>query len=141
MLASGVLVAWFVSFMANDGGRALIATLLAVCIVLYDGVLKRTPVAPLVMGACRSLNVLLGMSLAHFGKPTADSRNADLRPWHLGEWLIAAGIGVYIVGVTIFCADRCASELARAADCGAWRYCWAEWGCWRRCPCCRGFRR
>jgi 4-hydroxybenzoate polyprenyltransferase len=41
------------------------------------------------------LNVLLGMSLA------AGDRGV-LRPWSLGEWVIAAGIGVYIVGVTWF---------------------------------------
>ena len=41
----------------------LVAMLLAGCIVLYDAVLKRTPLAPLAMGACRMLNVLLGMSL------------------------------------------------------------------------------
>jgi 4-hydroxybenzoate polyprenyltransferase len=42
------------------------------------------------------------MSLAFFGKPTADGELLISRPWHLGEWLIAAGIGIYIVGVTLF---------------------------------------
>ena len=32
------------------------------CILLYDAWLKRTPLGPLAMGACRMLNVLLGMS-------------------------------------------------------------------------------
>jgi 4-hydroxybenzoate polyprenyltransferase len=102
MLASGVLVSWYLSFMANDARPGAIATLLAVCVVLYNSVLKQTFLGPVAMGACRSLNVLLGMSLAYFGKPMADGELTISRPWHLGEWLIVAGIGIYIVGVTVF---------------------------------------
>jgi 4-hydroxybenzoate polyprenyltransferase len=39
------------------------------------------------MGACRFLNVLLGMS-------------ACMPPWGPGHWLAAAAIGIYIAGVT-----------------------------------------
>ena len=63
--------------------------LLAACVVLYDGVLKPTPLGPLAMGGCRMLNVLLGMSLA-------------MRELELHEWLIAGGIGLYIAGLTWF---------------------------------------
>ncbi len=89
MLASGVLIAWFTSFKANDWRPGVIATLLASCVALYDGALKRTRIAPLVMGECRLLNVLLGMSLM-------------IVPWGKAELLIALGVGIYIVGVTIF---------------------------------------
>ncbi len=89
MLASGALVAWFASFVATDWRAGAVATLLAVCIVLYDGVLKRTPIAPLAMGACRALNVLLGMSLA----PLPETNTL---------WWIALCMGAYIAGVTIF---------------------------------------
>jgi 4-hydroxybenzoate polyprenyltransferase len=41
-----------------------VAGLLAVAILLYDIVLKRTVAAPWLMGACRGLNVLLGASPA-----------------------------------------------------------------------------
>src|SRR5262249_19180045 len=41
-----------------------LATLLVAAILLYDGWLKRTWAGPLAMGACRFLNVLLGLSLA-----------------------------------------------------------------------------
>jgi 4-hydroxybenzoate polyprenyltransferase len=99
MLSSGALVAWFVSFTARDWRPGAVATLLAICVVLYDAVLKRTPFAPLAMGACRTLNVLLGMSLAPLASPAA-------RPYvswgSMAAWSIAIGIGVYIVGVTIF---------------------------------------
>lgn len=111
MLASGVLVAWFASFIAGDWRPGVVATLLAVCVVLYDAVLKRTPLAPLAMGACRTLNVLLGMSLA----PLAAKAASPYDNWGTtASWLIAVGIGVYIVGVTIFARTEArASSRAR----------------------------
>ena len=99
MLASGVLVAWYASFIASDWRPGVVATLLAVCVVLYDAVLKRTPFAPLAMGACRMLNVLLGMSL---GPLAAEAASPNVRWGTTAAWLIAIGIGIYIVGVTIF---------------------------------------
>jgi 4-hydroxybenzoate polyprenyltransferase len=99
MLTSGVLVASFAGFIARDVRPALVAACLAACIVLYDGVLKRTPLAPLAMGACRTLNVLLGMSL---GAPATDVASPYVRWGTAAAWLIAGGIGIYIVGVTIF---------------------------------------
>jgi 4-hydroxybenzoate polyprenyltransferase len=89
LFVSGVLLACLVSIVANDWRPGIVATLLAACIVLYDGALKRTFLAPLLMGACRMLNVLLAMSLA-------------IVPWGRMELFIALGIGVYIMGVTIF---------------------------------------
>jgi 4-hydroxybenzoate polyprenyltransferase len=55
-------------------------------VVLYDAVLKRTPLGPPAMGACRMLNVLLGMSAAG--------------AWGDEHWLVAAALGTYIAGVT-----------------------------------------
>ncbi len=79
------------------GGDALgwsnpgaIAALLIAAILLYDAWLKRTPLGPLGMGACRFLNVLLGLAGA----------GADL--WTLPNLHLAAAVGVYIVGVTWF---------------------------------------
>jgi 4-hydroxybenzoate polyprenyltransferase len=105
LLASGMLITWFTSFLLHDSRPATIGTLLAVSIVLYDYILKRTPLAPLVMGACRTLNVLLGMSLAAIGglATSVASDNAYFVQWNTpGTWLIALGIGTYIVGVTWF---------------------------------------
>jgi 4-hydroxybenzoate polyprenyltransferase len=99
MLASGLLMGWVASVTTRDLRPGIIATLLAACIVLYDRVVKRTPVAPLVMGACRALNVLLGMSLA----PLAAEAASPKVEWGTrAGWMIAAGMGVYIVGVTVF---------------------------------------
>jgi 4-hydroxybenzoate polyprenyltransferase len=99
MLASGVLLGWFTSFAASDWRPGAVASLLAGCIVLYDGVLKRTPIAPLLMGACRALNVFLGMSLAPLAAEVASAK-VEWAGW--AAWLIAAGLAVYVAGVTIF---------------------------------------
>ncbi len=103
MLLTGVAAAALAGFFFPGSGTIVwrsgaVAVLLAVSVVAYDGVLKKTVVAPVAMGACRFFNVLLGMSTA-----AADI----LQPvWtlHFSWWQIAAaaGIGVYIVGVTWF---------------------------------------
>jgi 4-hydroxybenzoate polyprenyltransferase len=64
-----------------------VGALLAASIVVYNALLKRTVLGPILMGACRMLNVLLGMSVL------ADPLRAE-------HWVVAGGIGVYIVGVT-----------------------------------------
>jgi len=101
-LVIGVVLGWCAGF--ADGAFALpwrsgaVATCLAVCVLLYDGVLKNTMVAPLAMGACRFFNVLLGMSLgavAVGGTPVV----AGFATSHL---MVAGGIGLYIAGVTWF---------------------------------------
>lgn len=90
LLGLGVAIATSVS--PASGG---IAFALAIAIYAYDGPLKRTPLAPWVMGSCRALNVLLGMSMAA----------RLLQPDHL---LIAGGLGVYVAGITWFA--RCEAQ-------------------------------
>jgi 4-hydroxybenzoate polyprenyltransferase len=106
LLCCGVLTTWFTSIITQDWRPAIIGTLLATCVVLYDYTLKWTPVAPLVMGACRMLNVLLGMSLA---KPLPDGM-PNVKEYFLWEspatWLIAGGVGTYVVGVTWFARNE-----------------------------------
>lgn len=96
MLIGGVVAAWLASYLACSFRPGIVATLLGTAVVLYDIVLKQTAIAPLVMGSCRFLNVLLGMSLAE----TTDTMLP--RASTAAEWTIAAGIGIYILGVTIF---------------------------------------
>jgi 4-hydroxybenzoate polyprenyltransferase len=119
LLLGGVAVGWGASLAAADWRPGVVATLLGASVVLYDGVLKRTPLAPLLMGACRTLNVLLGMSLAVEGKPfglAAETAVATPRMLSMAEWMVAAGIGVYIVGVTIFARTEArATSRARLA--------------------------
>ena len=100
LLAIGLVLACLAGF-AFPGVMAparsgIIGIALASAIVAYDGWLKNTPLGPLAMGTCRFLNVLLGMSV---GPPALDSVILSYGP---GELLAAAGIGIYIVGVTWF---------------------------------------
>jgi len=63
------------------------AAALILAVVLYDVGLRRTWLGPQVMGLCRGLNVLLGMSLAP--------------AWGGGwVWLVPGAVVVYITGVT-----------------------------------------
>ena len=95
MLASGaaVMLAKFPPAHSNNfiisWLPAIVAAVLAVLIVLYNAGLKRTPLGPVAMGGCRMLNVLLGMSVLR-------------APWRIEHWAVAAGIGIYIAGVTWF---------------------------------------
>jgi 4-hydroxybenzoate polyprenyltransferase len=77
--------------LAAGAGRhpAVVAGLLVVAIFLYDGWLKRTALGPVAMGACRFLNVLMGVSIT------------GGLAWPLGPHL-ALAVGLYIVGVTWF---------------------------------------
>lgn len=97
LLVGGLILAWLTVLVENDFRPGVVAILLALCVVLYDSRLKRTPLGPLAMGACRALNVLLGMSLV------AGSWQAV----HLG---VAGALGTYIVGVTWFARTEARSS-------------------------------
>ena len=88
LLAAGTLAGISASLLAGQPWPALIAVILAVCVWGYDRVFKRTPLGPLAMGACRGLNVLLGMSIAPELIRAAP------------QGVIAGGMFVYIAGVT-----------------------------------------
>jgi 4-hydroxybenzoate polyprenyltransferase len=111
LLLVGVALGWLAGF-ADFGLIAIpwrsgaVATLLAVCIVGYDAGWKRTAAGPPLMGACRALNVLLGMSLA----PAAAAGGPDLLAgFHGPQVVLAAGLGVYVTGITWY-ARREAGE-------------------------------
>jgi 4-hydroxybenzoate polyprenyltransferase len=89
LLLCGVLLGSGAGFLAGHMRPGIVAALLATAILLYDSWLKRTPIGPLAMGACRFLNVMLGM-------------NAVDAPLHAEHWLVAGGIGVYVAGLTWF---------------------------------------
>lgn len=72
-------------------GAVVIGIILACAVLLYDAWLKRTPLGPVAMAACRFLNVLLGLTVI-----PDDALNANMRIH------IAGVVGVYIVGVTWF---------------------------------------
>jgi 4-hydroxybenzoate polyprenyltransferase len=84
-----------------------IAITIAAAVLLYDGYLKQTALGPLGMGACRFLNVLLGLSVGGGAL------------WAPVNVHLAGVIGVYIVGVTWFArteeTDSNRRQLALAA--------------------------
>jgi 4-hydroxybenzoate polyprenyltransferase len=104
LLIAGVGFGWLSGAMVEPPASplhgGLIACLLAACVWAYDARLKQTWLGPPTMGGCRFLNVLLGMSAA-------------AGAWQQMHWIVAGGIGVYIVGVTWFARTE-AVESSRA---------------------------
>jgi 4-hydroxybenzoate polyprenyltransferase len=91
LMVGGLLLALLADFL-SPAGRWLsfpIAVLLVVSIFLYDGLLKATFAGPILMGLCRFLNILLGLSILGAWPPF----------W---GWLLAIIVGIYIGGVTWF---------------------------------------
>jgi 4-hydroxybenzoate polyprenyltransferase len=94
-----VSLGWRVSD-ATTWGRwrpAGVAFALAVCVILYDGVLKNTIIAPLLMGACRMLNVFLGASTV---VPVDGPGVASLGFPLIVIW-VAVSMGTFTAGVTL----------------------------------------
>jgi 4-hydroxybenzoate polyprenyltransferase len=92
LLAAGVALAILSALRHPEGSRSapvVIAFLLVGAILAYDGWLKRTWMGPVAMGTCRSLNILLGLTVT--GSP--------IERW---GWLLALVVGMYIAGVTWF---------------------------------------
>jgi 4-hydroxybenzoate polyprenyltransferase len=90
LMSAGIALAAVAAWMREmDRSPLWLALVLAGAILLYDGWLKRTWAGPLGMGACRFLNVLLGLSLG----------GAAQAGWGIH---LAAVVGLYIVGVTWF---------------------------------------
>ncbi len=85
----GVLLALGPCLAALSGSWSSLAVALALvaCVLGYNAGLKRTVLGPEVMGACRGLNLLLGMSQAeNLGGPIG--------------WLAAGSLALFVVGVT-----------------------------------------
>jgi 4-hydroxybenzoate polyprenyltransferase len=107
LLAVGVVLGAVAGFLPTGDGSpvalpfrsGVIATLLAIMVVAYDRVLKRTPLGPIAMGSCRFFNLLLGMSTASMVWCGGPAWALHYEP---GQLLIAGGLGVYVAGVTWF---------------------------------------
>jgi 4-hydroxybenzoate polyprenyltransferase len=89
MLVAGAVFGWAAAFLINNLVTGAIVIILVTSILIYDAGLKSTVIGPVLMGACRMFNVLLGMSAA----------NIPFAPEH---WVVAGAIGLYIAGVTWF---------------------------------------
>lgn len=93
LLLAGVVMAVVASAMAGLVGTAAVGIILAIAVYAYDRVAKPTALGPVVMGTCRSLNWLLGMTAA--GGPVAAA-----------QWLVPAGMGLYVAGITLYARDE-----------------------------------
>jgi len=94
-LGWGLLVLGVVSSLPAGLNGILMATAVAVSVVLYDWILKQTAIAPLAMGACRVFNILLGMSLAK-------SESSVILGYEQHHLMIAGSIGLFVAGLTWF---------------------------------------
>jgi len=89
LIGGGLMIAGVLLAAAAGRSSLTVAVLLAGAILLYDGLLKSTPLGPLAMGSCRFLNVMLGASATFF-------------VWARPQIYIAGALGIYIAGVTWF---------------------------------------
>jgi 4-hydroxybenzoate polyprenyltransferase len=95
LLTLGAAAACGTAFVSGSPWPAFVGAALTAAVWLYDRHAKRTPFGPAVMGACRGLNWLLGMTAA--GGPTLPH-----------EWLIPIGMAVYVAGITLYARDEAA---------------------------------
>jgi 4-hydroxybenzoate polyprenyltransferase len=101
LAATGVTLA--ACFSSRSGA---VAAGLACAILLYDGGLKGGPLGPLAMGACRFLNVCLGL--------TAAGTSAPPEAW---MWIAPITMGAYTSAITYLARDEVGgSSAARARN-------------------------
>ena len=94
-LGWSLLIFGILCSLAAGKNGVIIAFAVAMSVVLYDWILKQTPIAPIAMGACRTFNILLGMSLAQ-------SNSAVLMGFAQHHLIIAGSIGIFVAGLTWF---------------------------------------
>ncbi len=92
LLVLGAAAACAAAAVAGTPGPAFVGAGLVAAIWAYDARLKPTSAGPVAMGICRALAWLLGMTAA--GGPQGS------------QWLLPAGMGVYVAGVTLVARDE-----------------------------------
>jgi 4-hydroxybenzoate polyprenyltransferase len=106
LMAAGGLAACAAAVMANTPWPAGVGAMLTAAIWLYDRHAKHTPAGPAVMGACRGLNWLVGMTAA--GGPTATH-----------QWAIPLGMAIYVAGITLVARDEAGRSRRTTVAAGA----------------------
>ena len=92
LLAAGSAAACATAIVARSPWPALVGAGLTAAVWLYDRHAKPTLAGPFVMGACRGLNWLLGMTAAGGA---------------LGSlWTIPLGMALYVAGITLYARDE-----------------------------------
>jgi 4-hydroxybenzoate polyprenyltransferase len=93
LMAVGSAAACATAFAAHSPWPALVGALLTATVWIYNRHAKATSLGPAVMGSCRALNWLLGMTAA--GGPHGPH-----------QWLLPIGMGVYVMGITVYARDE-----------------------------------
>jgi 4-hydroxybenzoate polyprenyltransferase len=94
LLGAGLLAAGVGLAAASSSLSGAVAGALAGAILLYDGALKDAPLGPFAMGACRFLNVCLGLSVAGAAPPER---------W---MWIAPITMGAYTAALTGLSRDE-----------------------------------
>ena len=84
----GLLLGPAVALAGGSVVAGIVAVFLAACILAYDAGVKHTMLGPIFMGACRGLNLMMGMAQA----PDLGGSIA---------WSAAAAYGLYVAGITV----------------------------------------
>ncbi len=103
LLFDGLSAAGVAAWLLHSWLPIVIVTLLAATIVAYNVVLKSTLLGPLAMGACRSLNVLLGASVV---AQSTDKTSA---------YFYALILGLFTVGITLLARNEAGSAKIQKA--------------------------
>lgn len=112
LMGVGIIAAVAAGAMAGTLADVLkcgvLAAMLAAGVYLYDGPLKQTPLAPWIMGACRSFNLMLGGA-------TASSVQVGycIAGFPVILWTVAFSIGLLITGVTMLARNEAAKNQSR----------------------------
>ncbi|MBC7077358.1 MAG: UbiA family prenyltransferase [Synergistales bacterium] len=86
-LLLGLALSGFVAWRAGTVRPALVGVFLALAILTYNFLVKRTFLGPAAMGACRGINFVLGTTLL---------------PWNWAWLPLPVGMAVYVAGITAF---------------------------------------
>jgi 4-hydroxybenzoate polyprenyltransferase len=106
LLLLGGLLGCAAAILSGHPAVLLVTAVLTAAVWLYDRWAKATPWGPAVMGLCRSLNWLIGMTVA--GGPTEGH-----------QWLIPIGMGLYVGGITLYARDEAGNSRAATLLSGA----------------------
>ncbi|NBV44671.1 MAG: hypothetical protein EBR86_03285 [Planctomycetia bacterium] len=106
LLLLGGLLGCAAAILSGHPAVLLVTAALTAAVWLYDRWAKATPWGPAVMGLCRSLNWLIGMTVA--GGPTEGH-----------QWLIPIGMGLYVAGITLYARDEAGHSRAATLLSGA----------------------
>jgi 4-hydroxybenzoate polyprenyltransferase len=102
LFAGPALALWSGAFASG-----VVATILAICILAYDAGLKHFAIGPVFMGACRGLNLLLGMT---------HSANIGGR----AGWSSAVAYGVFVAGITVISRSEVLGGTRKGLVAGLW---------------------